>query len=892
MFRRDRRRLLRAMTVAALLIGPAALAQNFHTPTVEPAPVWAQPLKGGPIRVAAVFPNDAESDIAELERQFDIRVTKHSFDDATPLDEVFAAALKNKSDVVVVADVSVAELSTGTRALLETHLKRGGGFLWIGFAPNTTPELADVVTPLGLSALDPAPDFAAMSGGPALTGLQPGYDTLSAYSSETARAVELRYWSTRPHGHAMLPLAPQDALRAPELRDNYTAFIGQMLRWAAGRDPEIKFRGIEEIAPEGPDAAETPAQLPGRFVQRMQQSSAPGALRQFSVSIDRPAPRDYDLRVQMRYPGRGVSNSFQALDEFPKGAEKITFSIPAGSGDALLDVWLLDNLNVVDWFSQPLLLTTMPEFTDLGLSATAADANDRVRITGTVEGRIQAEQPRIVTAQTPIAVFIRVTDTFGREVVRRDIALPSAGGVINAELALVDLFAPYARVDVYASYATEPALDWWTRARADHRVFDLLVRQPLPDEFALIADDAGEGSFAGSARRRTIRENGVTFVAPGALPALGNIAADGTRIIADLGGIEQFPGDSFGQRTPSGLALRQAATPYAAIQPGLYTITGDADESRRAAMEKALRESDRRAVLALIEDNYSAPDSGGFRVVPADPAALESLRAGAYTAVRAPLPTGERALEQSRWLPWLAALHQANALWIDDSDSAPDSFAALTAETRRLRGGYDILLERAAATPIVGADTLTISADFPGIVRHFTFGKAEIFAFLADPSGDGKATAKLQAKDASRIHDMTSTELPRAAKNLSFKLRPGDVAMASILPYEVTRVAVVAPGAVPAGRRLTLQASVKTKGALPGDHVLHVSISGPDGKVIEHYSRTIIAVNGEGAASIPFAFSDVPGNYHVTVRDVLTRIEATADFSVMAPQEGGPGAAR
>jgi len=902
MFRRDRTRLVCLVTATVFLAAHAAVGQpdsRFDTESgVDPVPAWAYPLKGGPIRVAAVFPADAQADLAALERQIDVRLVANPFGEATPFGDATAAALKSKPDVLLVAGGALADLPAEPRASLEQHINRGGGIVWIGFAPDTTAELPDFLTPLGLNALDPAPDFVTMAGGQALTGLQPGYDAFAAFRNDTARAVELRFWSTRPHGHALIPLAPQDALHSPESIANYLALACHVIRWTAGRDPAAAFRAVEEIAPQGPETAETPAQLPGRFVQRMQQAAVPGALRQFAVSLDRPAPRTFGLRMQVRYPGRGVSSTFEALDRFPKGTERITFSVPAGSGETFLDVWLLDGTNVVDWFTQPLHLSTMPALTEVSFSSAAVDANDRLRVSAKVEGRLQAEQPRTGSSQMPLSVYLRVTDAFGREVARRDMALAATGGDIAAELPLIDLLAPYARADVYASFAAEPTLDWWTRARADHRAFDLLVHQPLPEGLALIVDDPGEGSFAGSARRRAVLEQGVTFIAPGAFPALGNIAADGTRLVADLGGLDQFPGDEFGPRAVSGIALRQAAAPYAALQPGLYVVTtssaNDEVEARRAAMEKALRESDPRAVLALLSGGYSAANSGGFRVIPADLDRLHSAlqQSAAYTTVRADLPTGDRAIERSRWLPWLAALHGANALWIDGSTTAPDSFAALTDESRRVRVGFDVLLRRASPETVVLDESLKIDPDFPGIVRKYSLGKVTLYAFLAHPDGDGKASLKLKAPDGARIYELTSLEAPVPAKNFSHKLRPGEVAVVAILPYEVTRIALEVPSAVPAGRRLTVRASVKTRGALPGDHVLRLSVSEPGGRELKHYGRTIVAPSGEGAVSVPLAFNDVPGKYRVTVRDVLTGLESTADLSVVVPQENGPGAAR
>lgn len=900
MFRRDRSCIVPRLAVPLVLVTSIAFGQadsRFkNDEAVDPIPTWAQPLKGGPIRTAAVFPIDAEADFAALERQIEMRLDRYAFGRPAEFSDAFAAALKKKPGAVIVAGGSLANLSAENQAALKGHVERGGGLLCVWFAQDAMAEPVDVFAPLGFSAADPAPDFAARAGGQALTGLQPGYDVFSAYTNDAARAVELRFWSVRPQGHALIPLAAQDSLRSPETMDNYLALVCHALRWTAGLEPEAIIRGVHEVTPQGPNATETPPQLPERFVQRMQQAAIPGALRQFSVSLDRPAPRTYDLRMQIRYPGRGVSNSFGLVNEISKGAEQVLISVPAGSGDTFVDVWLLDGMNVVDWFTQPLHLYATPELTELSISASAVDANDSLHISANVEGHILAGQPQLGAAQLPIRLFMRVTDNLGREVARRDLSLPPTGGMLKTELPLIDLLTPYARADIFAAFATEPLLDWWTRARADHRVFDLLVHQPLQAEFTLITDDPGEGSFAGSARRHTLAQNGVQFVAPGTMPTLGNIAADGMRLIADLGNLSQFPGDDFGLRTEANIAIRQAAAPFAAMQPGLYTVTVDPGneslelEPRRAAMETALRVIDPRATLALLRDGFSAPDSGGFRVVPADPVLLHSIEThpAAYIAVRSGLPTGGRVLEQSRWLPWLTALSGSDALWITESDGSPEALETLMAEARRIREGFDLLFRTGKPEAISGDGTLEIASEFSGLVKQFSFGKAKVYAFLADPNRDGKSVAKLKAKDDSRIHELTaSTGVPQSSKSLSIKLRAGETAVAAILPYEVSRIVLRAPEVVPAGRRLTVHASVKTRDALPGDHILRVTLTSPGFQILDHYSRTVVAPEGEGFTWIPLAFNDVPGKYRVTVRDLLTQTEATADISVVTPLEGG-----
>jgi len=105
--------------------------------------------------------------------------------------------------------------------------------------------------------------------------------------------------------------------------------------------------------------------------------------------------------------------------------------------------------------------------------------------------------------------------------------------------------------------------------------------------------------------------------------------------------------------------------------------------------------------------------------------------------------------------------------------------------------------------------------------------------------------------------------------------------MAVTLPYEMSRIVLDVPARGQPGQRLEILATVKTKGALPGTHLLHVRVLDPSGRELMLYGRTIIARDGLGATYIPLAYNDLPGDYTVIVRDVLSGVEAVGTVEVI-----------
>jgi hypothetical protein len=122
---------------------------------------------------------------------------------------------------------------------------------------------------------------------------------------------------------------------------------------------------------------------------------------------------------------------------------------------------------------------------------------------------------------------------------------------------------------------------------------------------------------------------------------------------------------------------------------------------------------------------------------------------------------------------------------------------------------------------------------------------------------------------------------PVLGRRASVQLGEGEAAIFCALPYEVTRLEVTAPETVSAGRRLALSISVKTAGALPGDHLVHISLSRIGEAAPAYYSRDVACPGGQAAAYFAIARNERPGIYALVARDVLTGATATAHAEVV-----------
>jgi len=82
---------------------------------------------------------------------------------------------------------------------------------------------------------------------------------------------------------------------------------------------------------------------------------------------------------------------------------------------------------------------------------------------------------------------------------------------------------------------------------------------------------------------------------------------------------------------------------------------------------------------------------------------------------------------------------------------------------------------------------------------------------------------------------------------------------------------------VDAGLQIRL---IDEHGKLVDRSVVHIEVFDPGGKLVRYYSRNADVVDGKATFSIPFALNDMPGAWHVHVRDVISGLDVTREVRV------------
>jgi len=117
---------------------------------------------------------------------------------------------------------------------------------------------------------------------------------------------------------------------------------------------------------------------------------------------------------------------------------------------------------------------------------------------------------------------------------------------------------------------------------------------------------------------------------------------------------------------------------------------------------------------------------------------------------------------------------------------------------------------------------------------------------------------------------------------LQIDLQPGRAQLYALLPHQVEGIELDGPRTATQGARMRYSATVAYAEGEPGRHVLHVTVSGPDGVERPWYARNLLAEDGRAAGELTFALDDAPGTWTIQATDVATGATARREIELAA----------
>jgi hypothetical protein len=378
------------------------------------------------------------------------------------------AQLARDPNVVILANFALDTLPVEVWSQLYRRVAAGMGLVLV----NHDPPADDIVYETFIDALSPAEEDPINHG----TGAEATADWAQMEDAGFAahygegRVVTLGYGPDRPETHCLIPAITHPLAALPEYFDNYLALMGRAVLWAAGRDAPLRVNHVEQLVREGPDETEIPPELPEEFVQAMRDSVVQEPIKRFLVSADRPAERDYTVRVQVRDPNRNARTVYADLPKWEQGQQQYLVEFLSGPGVYFLDIFLESRKGVEMWHTESIEVRGWPTFEDLRLSKDVLLPNDALDVS--------VEVRALPSGARPFNLYARGVDNFDRVVTEAWGPTPEGGGRASLRVPFSDLIGRRVKLEVYALEGSPHVPGLWELGMAACAVRLLPVRQP------------------------------------------------------------------------------------------------------------------------------------------------------------------------------------------------------------------------------------------------------------------------------------------------------------------------------------------------------------------------------------------------------------------------------
>ncbi len=512
------------LTVAALSAwaggDPLDAAFNTFGPGPASMPVqWGRPLDGGPIRTVFIVPRFAATDAVSLGERIELDSciapvwrSHHFAEPAGAGWHVPAAtqaeterrmleALRGSPDLIVVANIDLRILPDTVIATLLRRIRDGAGLVLAHCRPGKPPAFR-----VFLDAVEPAESLSEdFWGHPEdyMIEWPGGLGAIRAGTAGASRVVEFQFPQPYPAHHSLTPSLGDKLFAEAEYLDSYYSIVAKAMRWAAHREPRVRIAATEPEVRARPDRDLIPPSLSIISSEQIQRALHRQPWRQYRVRLDGPADKTYTVRWQVRRPGQDWKSTFSygpktaALSE---GIDACSIYVPEGSGEYLLDVWLLDKDNVVDWYTRTILFPPRPDILKVIFSKKVLSSHDSLAITVELaplpEDTITTSVAEQQTGQFQTLVYARARDSFGRVVSHTCRKAPDTGGAVELHLALTDLLSPRLEVEVFALHSLESVPTDQNLSKAISVRAHFPVRRPhAPSRFGLTVLAAGSDEF-------------------------------------------------------------------------------------------------------------------------------------------------------------------------------------------------------------------------------------------------------------------------------------------------------------------------------------------------------------------------------------------------------------
>lgn len=449
-----------AAGAAFLLLTFAATAQSGYRAT-RPWADWAPSLDGGRIDLHWIAPESMHGFASILEAMAEVRIE---------IENIESESSANSEDLVLLGGSVLGNIQPDVQADFEhaslvlvvfNAEQRAAAEILVRGLDETAVEYIQ----RGVGGIDPNTNPVELAG-------------VRAFIGENRRAIIIEHIGSEPLGQLALPPLETMQPGRRSLFENACSLLIRAIRWTANREPQSVIVSVAPDIPEGPEAIDTPPNIPVEFVRRLENMMQNPIVLPIRIALDQPAPRNFDLEARARFPGQDIELTYPVPEGIRRGQTAIETSVPIGRGASWLDIRLLDGNDVVDWHTVAIPYQGWPSMAPVHVSRMFARPNDSITVSTYIEKSIHA--PR------PVTVYCEAVDTSGRVVSMASRRVGEEGGAVSVPLILVGARSPMLTLNIYA-IDNEPPSPFPLRMRmdADFQQRYVYMVDPYPEDFVV-----------------------------------------------------------------------------------------------------------------------------------------------------------------------------------------------------------------------------------------------------------------------------------------------------------------------------------------------------------------------------------------------------------------------
>ena len=397
----------------------AVLLEAHLDAEVIHAPIWSRTEIGGPLHHGAGIPDAGERETLKMLRD----------------------RLSKKHDLIVAANFDFRIFPDDLLGLLFERVGDGTGLLLANIDPTLDARLSDGIAPL--ADLDAFELVTRGIGERATPAWAAGLDFVYLATLGNGRVAWLDYPTEAPATRCLQPISP-DLGFASDFSTTYFSLIARCAQWAGGAAPEFHIQSIDVNKAPVADEETVPVGLVLEEVEEMTAALSRSSVTRYDVTLSAPAEKRYTVRTRERRPGDpGHAIVVGNLpDHVSPGEDTFPVYVFAGNGDYFLDVWLLDNGKVADWFTHAVQVESWPRVVSIEFDRERVDPDGDIAINGFLELNPYQPRPCIVRARAFDATGGRVAETF--------VDIAPGSDRLRAVLDFNGLRGPVVRIEVAA----------------------------------------------------------------------------------------------------------------------------------------------------------------------------------------------------------------------------------------------------------------------------------------------------------------------------------------------------------------------------------------------------------------------------------------------------------